>query len=317
MNELNELNLLVSQKKQVAKDILEFQFVAGDGSELPPFQPGSHIGIATPCGANRQYSLINDGNKPTFYQIAVKLEPQSRGGSQSLHEQLNVGQTVLVQQPDNSFPLLDASGYLFIGGGIGITPLIGMAKSCQSSGKSFRLIYCARSEEHAAYWQDLKNLFDDSVVIHFDDGDPEKVYDFWDEFMIPNTNHVYCCGPRPLMDEIKALSGHWPEQQIHFEDFNPQSGRDYINAPFTVSIKSTGESFKVDESATILETLRSNGLRVPSSCESGTCGSCKMKLLSGAVEHRDFVLESDEYESAIMVCVSRGKGDIEIDFEDH
>ncbi len=117
------------------------------------------------------------------------------------------------------------------------------------------------------------------------------------------------------MDEIKALSGHWPEQQIHFEDFNPQSGRDYINAPFTVSIKSTGESFKVDESATILETLRNNGLRVPSSCESGTCGSCKMKLLSGAVEHRDFVLESDEYESAIMVCVSRGKGDIEIDFE--
>ncbi|MBU26439.1 MAG: ferredoxin [Gammaproteobacteria bacterium] len=316
MNELNDLKLLVSQKTEVAAGILEFQFVAGDGSVLPSFQPGSHVAIATPCGANRQYSLINDGKEPTFYQIAVKLEPQSRGGSQSMHEQLNVGHSVLVQPPDNSFPLLDAPGYLLIGGGIGITPLIGMAKTCRSNGKPFRLIYCARSEGQAAYWEDLKNTFDESVVIHFDDGDPEKVYDFWDEFMIPNANHVYCCGPRPLMDEIKALSGHWPEQQIHFEDFNPQSGLEYVNLPFTVSIKSAGESFEVHETATILETLRSHGLRVPSSCESGTCGSCKMKLLSGSVEHRDFVLESEEYESAIMVCVSRGRGNIEIDFED-
>ena len=135
--------------------------------------------------------------------------------------------------------------------------------------------------------------------------------------MTPNANHTYCCGPKPLMEEIQALSGHWPEEQIHFEDFNPQSGREYINLPFVVSIKSTGESFRVDEASTILETLRSNGLRVPSSCESGTCGSCKMRLVAGEAEHRDFVLESDEYDSAIMVCVSRGRGDIEIDFEDH
>lgn len=119
------------------------------------------------------------------------------------------------------------------------------------------------------------------------------------------------------MDEIKALSGHWPEGQVHFEDFNPQAGRDFVNSAFSVSVKSTGDSFRVDEASTILETLRANGLRVPSSCESGTCGSCKMKLLAGEVEHRDFVLEADEYNSAIMVCVSRGKGDIEIDFEDY
>ena len=109
--------------------------------------------------------------------------------------------------------------------------------------------------------------------------DPEKVYDFWDEFMTPKATHVYCCGPKPLMEEIRALSGHWPEDQIHFEDFNPQSGREYVNSAFTVSIKSTGGSFQVSEASTILETLRSNGLRVPSSCESGTCGSCKMRLV--------------------------------------
>lgn len=317
MNKSNELNLLVSEKREVAKDILEFRFAAPDGSGLPPFSPGSHIAVMTPSGANRQYSLINDGHQPEFYQIAVKLEPESRGGSQSMHADLGIGDPVTVQAPENSFPLIEAPEYLFIGGGIGITPLVGMASFCDANNKPFRLIYCARSEEHAAYCEQLKSTFGDRVVIHFDGGDPEKAYDFWEEFMTPNANHTYCCGPKPLMEEIQALSGHWPEEQIHFEDFNPQSGREYINSPFVVSIKSTGESFQVDEASTILETLRSNGLRVPSSCESGTCGSCKMRLVAGEAEHRDFVLESDEYDSAIMVCVSRGRGDIEIDFEDY
>jgi phthalate 4,5-dioxygenase reductase subunit len=317
MNKSHELNLLVSEKREVAKDILEFRFAAHDGSALPSFSPGSHIAVMTPSGANRQYSLINDGRDPEFFQIAVKLEPESRGGSRSMHTDLGVGDPVVVQSPENSFPLVEAPEYLFIGGGIGITPLISMARFCDAKGKAFRLIYCARSGEHAAYAGELKSTFGDRVVVHFDGGDPEKVYDFWEEFMVPNANHVYCCGPKPLMEEIRALSGHWPEDQIHFEDFNPQAGREYVNSPFAVSIRSTGDSFQVGEASTILETLRSNGLRVPSSCESGTCGSCKMRLVAGEVEHRDFVLESDEYDSAIMVCVSRGKGDIEIDFEDY
>ncbi len=317
MNKSNELNLLVSEKREVAKDILEFRFAAPDGSGLPPFSPGSHTSVTTPSGANRQYSLINDGHHPAFYQIAVKLESESRGGSQSMHANLGVGDPVVVQAPENSFPMVEAPEYLFIGGGIGITPLVGMAHFCDANNKAFRLIYCARSEEHAAYWEQLKSKFGDRVVIHFDGGDPEKAYDFWEEFMTPNANHIYCCGPKPLMEEVQALSGHWPDEQIHFEDFNPQSGREYINSSFVVSIKATGDSFQVDEASTILETLRSNGLRVPSSCESGTCGSCKMRLVAGEAEHRDFVLESDEYDSAIMVCVSRGRGDIEIDFEDY
>ena len=317
MNKSNELNLLVSEKREVAKDILEFRFAAHDGSPLPSFSPGSHIAVMTPSGANRQYSLINDGHEPESYQIAVKLEPESRGGSQSMHRDLSVGDPVVVQSPENSFPLVEAPEYLLIGGGIGITPLISMAQFCDANSKPFRLIYCARSGEHAAYAEELKISFGDRVVVHFDGGDSERVYDFWEEFMVPNGNHVYCCGPKPLMEEIRALSGHWSENQIHFEDFNPQSGREYVNSPFTVSIKSTGDSFQVGKASTILETLRANGLRVPSSCESGTCGSCKMRLLAGEVEHRDFVLESDEYDSAIMVCVSRGKGDIEIDFEDY
>ena len=317
MNKSNGLNLLVSEKREIARDILEFRFAVDDGSELPSFDPGSHVAVMTPCGANRQYSLINDGRQPTFYQVAVKLEPESRGGSQSMHRDLAIGDPVLVQPPENSFPLVEAPEYLFIGGGIGITPLISMARFCDDNGASFRLVYCARSADHAAYWDELQREFGDRVVVHFDDGDAERAYDFWEDFMTPNASHVYCCGPRPLMEEIKALSGHWPEGQVHFEDFNPQAGRDFVNSPFSVSVKSTGDSFRVEEASTILETLRANGLRVPSSCESGTCGSCRMKLVAGEVEHRDFVLESDEYNSAIMVCVSRGKGDIEIDFEDY
>ena len=119
------------------------------------------------------------------------------------------------------------------------------------------------------------------------------------------------------MEEVKALSGHWPEEQIHFEDFNPQAGLNRINEAFSVLLRSSGQSFEIDEQSTILETFREKGIRVPSSCESGTCGSCKMKLLAGEVDHRDFVLEADEYQTSIMVCVSRGKGDIEIDFDDY
>lgn len=316
MNKVEELNLILAEKSVVGEGIIEFRFASPSGDPLPNFDPGSHIGVSTPYGSNRQYSLINSGDIPDFYQIAVKREPQSRGGSSSMHDDLNIGDTVTVQAPNNSFPLVEAPNYLFIGGGIGITPLISMARKCFLADKPFLLIYCARSAEQAAYAGELKTQYGDSVIVHLDSGDPSRVFDFWDHFMSPSLTQVYCCGPKPLMEEIKALSGHWPEDQIHFEDFNPQSGIDYVNSTFTVSIQSTGQSFEVNQTSTILDTLRANGFRVPSSCESGTCGSCKMKLVSGEVEHRDFVLESDEYDSAIMVCVSRGKGNVEIDFED-
>ncbi len=317
METSNELNLLVTSKVEVADGIKEFRFADSCGGPLPEFDPGSHIAVLTPSGANRQYSLINSGKQPIYYQIAVKLEHKSRGGSSSLHNELGEGDSIIIQHPNNSFPLVEASDYLFIGGGIGITPLISMASCCQENSKKFRLIYCARSEQTAAYVEEIRNICGENAIIHFDGGDPAKAYDFWDEFMTPGSTHVYCCGPKPLMEEVEALSGHWPEEQIHFEDFNPQDGLDHVNETFSVSIRSRGKSFEISENSTILETLRHNGIRVPSSCESGTCGSCKMKLLAGEVDHRDFVLESDEYGSSIMVCVSRGKGNIEIDFDDY
>lgn len=312
----NELNLLVTAKTEVADGISEFRFAAQNDEFLPAFDPGSHIAVLTPSGANRQYSLVNDGTKPSFYQIAVKLEPQSRGGSASLHSELTEGDSVTIQVPKNNFPLVDASDYLFIGGGIGITPLISMAQFCKANERQFRLIYCARAEPNAAYLNEVRSL-GENAFIHFDQGDPAKVYDFWDDLMTPSPTHIYCCGPKPLMEEVEALSGHWPADQIHFEDFNPQSGFSRINEVFRVLLKCSGESFEIGEHSTILETLRAHGIRVPSSCESGTCGSCKMKLLAGDVDHRDFVLESNEYASSIMVCVSRGRGNIEIDFDDH
>ena len=124
-----------------------------------------------------------------------------------MHTDLGIGDPVTVQAPENSFPLVEAPEYLFIGGGIGITPLVGMAYFCDANDKPFRLIYCARSEEHAAYCEQLKSTFGDRVVVHFDGGDPEKAYDFWEEFMTPNANHTYCCGPKPLMEEIQLLVG--------------------------------------------------------------------------------------------------------------
>lgn len=317
MKKPNVIQLVLSLRTELAEGICEFQFAAQDGSVLPEFTPGSHIAVMTPGGMNRQYSLINDGTAPTFYQIAVKLEPDSRGGSRSLHDELLVGSSVSVQSPENSFELVDSTNYLLIGGGIGITPIMAMASACKTRNIDFTLVYCARSADAAAYADLIASQFPEEAHIHFDEGDPAQLYDFWDHFMVPTSAHVYCCGPKPLMEEVKALSGHWPAEQIHFEDFNPQAGNERVNHEFTVRLTATGAEYPVGADQTILSTLRSHDIEVPSSCESGTCGSCRMKLVSGEVEHRDFVLESGEYDKAIMICVSRGKESIEIDFEDY
>jgi phthalate 4,5-dioxygenase reductase subunit len=309
------LRLVIASKTVVAEDICEFTLASMDGGSLPEFDPGAHVTIETPHGSSRRYSLINAGVAPNKYVIAVKKELNSRGGSRSMHDNLQAGSEISVWPPENSFPLADASRYLFIAGGIGITPILAMANHCVETGQEFDIIYCARSAESAAYHETIASQFGDRVIIHLDGGDPEKAYDFWDWFVTPSNVHVYCCGPKPLMEEVKAVSGHWPSKNIHFEDFKPVEAVGQDAEAFEVRLTSTGQTFQVEGNQSILETLRSGGVRVPSSCESGSCGSCRMKLVSGKVIHRDFVLTSGEYASALMVCVSRGDGLIEIDFE--
>lgn len=303
----------VAARRALTASITEFTFRPVDRAELTPFDPGAHITIETPSGAMRRYSLTNEGTAPLEYVVAIKREPNSRGGSASMHSDAIKGQILSVSQPENTFSLVDASKHLLIAGGIGVTPIFSMAKHLTNSGKVFELIFCTRSLAETAYVDELRKL-GPAVTIHHDDGDPEKAYDFWDHFETPDETHIYCCGPRPLMEEIKAISGHWPEGQVHFEDFKPVEVVRADDVAFEVTLAASSRQVTVPANLSILEALRAAGEKTVSSCESGTCGTCRCRLISGEVDHRDMVLREDERGRYIMICVSRAKkGNLEIE----
>ncbi|WP_158871410.1 PDR/VanB family oxidoreductase [Antarcticirhabdus aurantiaca] len=306
-----KLNLVISAKRMLTPQICEFEFRDPSGAQLPGFEPGAHLNVATPGGSVRSYSISSDNADTSRYVIAVKCEEDGRGGSRSMVRETSVGDTLEVSEPSNAFPLVDAPKYLLVAGGIGITPILSMMRKLVREGHpKFRLVYCTRSAELTAYRDELSAPpFKGKVTIHHDGGDPDAAYDFWPDLETPDTTHVYCCGPSPLMDEIRNLTGHWSSSQIHFEDFAGVSALGADAKPFVVERASTGEVFDIPSDKSILEVVRERGYAVPSSCESGTCGSCRTKLVSGAVEHRDLVLGQKERRDAIMICVSRAAGD--------
>lgn len=308
----SRMTLKVISRNDLTPDICEFTLARADGGELPSFTPGAHITVETPGGAMRRYSLVNDGEAPDTYVIAIKREPKSRGGSASMHDDAPVGVSLAVEPPENEFELVDAPKYLLIGGGIGITPILSMARKLSKDGKAFELIYCTRSAEETAYLDECKAF--PGATVHHDNGALDNFYDFWGHFEEPRREHVYCCGPAPLMEEIKAISGHWPEGRVHFEDFSAVDVVRDDDVPFKVTVASTGRTIEVPADRSILEALRDAGEATVSSCESGTCGTCKCKLVDGEVDHRDLVLMDDEKGDHIMICVSRAKtGDLVVD----
>ena len=305
ITETDLIPMRVIARRNLARDIDEFTLRARNGDALPHYGPGAHISVRTPSGAMRRYSLV--GGDPGTYRIAVKREPDSRGGSRSMHEQAAVGTELMITPPENTFALVPAPDYLLIAGGIGITPIYAMAHHLLRQDAVLRVIYVSRGAEEAAYLTQLRESLGARLTIHHDGGDPARIYDFWDEFEKPRPAHVYCCGPKPLMEEVRAVSGHWPEGRIHFEDFKPVEVVRVDDRPFTVELTRSHRAVLVPADRSILEALRDAGIPASSSCESGTCGSCKTRLIAGDVDHRDMVLREDERNGAIMICVSRAR----------
>lgn len=294
-------------RRDLTSYITEFALAPTDDAPLESYGPGAHVTIETPSGAMRRYSLVGDGLDPETYVIAVKRERESRGGSSSMHEQGEVGRTIMVESPENNFNLKSAAKYLLIAGGIGVTPIYSMALRLAADGKDFDIVYCSRSEQEAAYLSEMKDAFGRRLKVHHDGGDPANAYDFWDHFAEIKNMHVYCCGPKPLMDEIQAISGHWPEGRVNFEDFKPVEVVRVDDVAFEVELAKSGRTVTVPADKSILEAIRESGIKTTSSCESGTCGSCKCRLLAGEVDHRDMVLMDEERDDFIMICVSRAK----------
>ncbi|GAB1576456.1 PDR/VanB family oxidoreductase [Bordetella petrii] len=297
---------------QAAQDIRAFELVHPDGKELPPFTPGSHVKVQVPNGELRKYSLCNAPSQRDRYVITVKRDAQGRGGSVSLVDQARPGDTLPTSAPDNAFPLVENPGNLvFIAGGIGITPILSMIRSLEETQETpWKLYYLSQAAETTAYLEELSAPeLKSRVRIHHDHGNPLDAFDLWPVLEKPNKGHVYCCGPRGLMEAVRDMSGHWSPARIHFESFLEGGGVQPDDRPFTVALAQSGREFQVPVGKSILNVLRDNGVKVGFSCESGTCGSCRTRLLEGSADHRDMVLMPEEQAGQIMVCVSRAEGD--------
>ena len=306
------LPLRVMRNDKIADGIHILEFRDAGGQPLPEFSAGAHIAIQAPNGLLRKYSLCNDPAERDRYLVAIKREANGRGGSCNLIDNTKAGDELMVAPPVNDFGLPPrAQDFLFIAGGIGITPIMAMIREVLRQGKRFRLFYCSRSPETTAFLDELSAPeFKDQVTIHYDQGDPARSLDLKPVLAErKNREHLYCCGPRPLMEAVRAMTDHWSSTAVHFEAFSEAETHKPTDKPFKLRLARSGEVLDVPTTKTILEVLRDHGLEVPSSCETGTCGTCRTKLVAGKADHRDLVLAEHERADTIMICVSRAKSD--------
>lgn len=301
--------LRVDAKREIARDIHLFELRDPNGAKLPAFTAGAHLPVRVPSGVMRQYSLCSDPQESNFYQLAVKLDAAGRGGSISLVKEVAEGDMLMVGEPENLFALSEkARSFILVGGGIGITPIMAMVRQLEAEKlRPFKLYYFTRDPEGSAFLDELRAPdLAGQVVIHHDHGDPARSFDLWKIFeKVANGTHIYCCGPKGLMDTVKDMTGHWPDNCIHFESFGADTRSHADDHAFDVMLHRSGKRITVGTNQSILDALRGQGINVPSSCESGTCGSCKVRLLEGQADHRDLVLLPEEKISHVMVCVSR------------
>lgn len=309
--------LEVAVAEPIAEGIQRFELRHPDGVPLPAFTAGSHIPVVAPGGALRRYSLCNDPDERDRYEIAVKRDAGGRGGSIGMVDDLKAGARIQVAAPRSEFSLAPrAKRFLFIAGGIGITPILSMMRHLASSGADgFRLVYLTRDAGCTAFADVLSAPpFASITTIHHDNGNPANGYDLWPLLEKPTSAHVYCCGPRALMDGVRDMSGHWPFGAVHFESFGVDAVTRSKDAAFDVALAHSGRVIHVPANQSILEALRAENVQVRSSCEAGSCGSCRTGLVAGDVDHRDFVLGDAERETQIMVCCSRARsGSITLD----
>lgn len=282
------------------------------GAALPSFTPGAHVALR--CGSDvvRHYSLCGPADAPVAYRLGVKVEPESRGGSAWVRDNLLPGARTVISLPRNNFPLVTGqSGYLFISGGIGITPILPMLAALRASGQRARLVHLCRSPDGMAFDEVVRDAasFHD-VHVHFD----SVVGSFFDvQGELDRTlaqTEVYCCGPTPLMDLVHAYavrSGRL--ERYHFEFFNASPETDGQRSQFVVVLASTGREITIDADGSILSALRNAGLSLESECEEGVCGTCAVRVLAGTPDHRDHYLTDAERAAndVILPCISRSQ----------
>ncbi|MFJ9813339.1 PDR/VanB family oxidoreductase [Streptomyces sp. NPDC101158] len=277
-----------------------------EGSDLPAWQPGAHIDLVLPSGTVRQYSLCGDPDDRAAYTVATRLieaEQGGRGGSAEVHEQLRVGTEIEIRGPRNRFPLAPAPSYVFVAGGIGITPVLSMVRAAEAAGADWRLLYCGRNRAAMPYLAEVAALGGDrtTVVAEDEDGRPDLAF----LGSVGAATEVYCCGPEGLMAAVGAAlpEGRTPRLE-RFSAARTGGGK-----AFEVELRRTGRTLTVAPDRSVLSAVHEVVPDLLYSCRQGFCGTCRQRVLEGEIDHRDELLTDAERDGSMLICVSRCAGE--------
>ena len=309
----------ITAAEKMTGDVTKYEFSSLNGSPLPEWTAGAHLDIVVAPEYLRQYSMSGDPADRSKYQIGVLREDAGRGGSALMHRIFAPGRKIFISKPINHFPLdHSTTKTLLMGGGIGITPMIAMAHEAHAAGLDFEMHYSSKSRTNAGYLDDLASFaWSDKVHFHIsDEGSRADLPAILGTYQ--DSCHVYTCGPDAYMQSVIAAaeSAGFPEEAQHLEYFSVPELPDYENHDFTLKLSKSGKSFHIPADRIPTDVLAENGIHVDVKCSDGLCGVCKCRLVSGEVEHRDFVLSQAQRQDSIILCQSRAAdpdGVIEVD----
>ncbi|GAA3389166.1 PDR/VanB family oxidoreductase [Cryptosporangium minutisporangium] len=305
-----DLRLRIARRERVADGVVTLELRSPAGAALPAWAPGAHVDVALGPDLVRQYSLCGDPADRSVWRIAVLREGESRGGSQYVHDKLDEGQLVDVRGPRNHFALEPAARYVFVAGGIGITPILPMVAAAAASGAEWELHYGGRTAASMAFAAELTAAHGPRVTLR--PQDEQGLLDLDAILGTPRADTlVYCCGPEPLLLAVEERCTSWPSGALHVERFSPkEQGEPVRHESFEVELAQTGVTVTVPPDRSILEVVEEAGALVLYSCQEGTCGTCETPVLSGAVDHRDSLLTEEECAAndTMFICVSRAAG---------
>jgi len=302
-----DLRLLVARRETAADGVVALELRDPSGADLPAWSPGAHLDLVLAPDLVRQYSLCGDPDDRSLWRIAVLREPESRGGSSLVHDKLHEGDVVDARGPRNNFELVPASRYVFIAGGIGITPLIPMLSAATAAGADWVLHYGGRTLASMAFRDELRQAHGDRVALH--PQDQVGLLDLGAVLGSPRPETlVYCCGPEPLLRAVEEHCSSWTPGALHLERFAPkETGAPVLQEAFEVELAQSGMTLLVPTDRSILDVVEAAGVPVLSSCQEGTCGTCETPVLAGEVDHRDSLLtpEGQAANDTMFICVSR------------
>jgi ferredoxin-NADP reductase len=303
----HEADLVVREARSVADGVVALTLADPNGGELPPWTPGAHIDFVLTDDLVRQYSLCSSPSKPDVWRVGVLRATDSRGGSERVHDWLAQGSIVRVRGPRNHFPLVASPRYLFIAGGIGITPLVPMIAEADAAGADWQLLYGGRERASMAFLDELAQYGDRVTIVPQDE---KGMLDLESVLGTPQPDTlVYCCGPEGLLAAVEKFCEKWPPGSLHLERFSakPQEPDAEADSELELVLQRSGLTLQVPPDKSVLAVIREAGVSVLASCMEGICGTCETEVIDGDVDHRDSVLSEEERASNeyMMVCVSR------------